>query len=206
MAAIRRAFGKSDAGREIDVIGTTSAGWNQTATPTFLPARRPLLVDSGKVPLITLWMALTLMISGGGLWPRLFPNPDAIPNRSGIVTSANPDAQSGFSAGGSVSIVTRSGTNQWHGDAFEFLRNGVFNSRGYFDTAKDELHRNQFGASLGGPIKKDKLFIFLLTIAGHHQSMRPSTAVRPTFLQCKCGRGQFSISVYFRCFHQRRLQ
>ncbi len=95
--------------------------------------------------------------SWGGL-ATPFPNPDATEQFN--VTSANPDAQSGFSAGGTVSIVTRSGTNQWHGDVFEFLRNGEFNSRGYFDTAKDELHRNQFGASIGGPLKKDKLFVF----------------------------------------------
>ncbi len=63
--------------------------------------------------------------------------------------------------GAQVSIVTTSGTNQLHGTAFEFLRNSALDARNYFDQATiPEFQRNQFGGSLGGPIRKDKLFLF----------------------------------------------
>jgi hypothetical protein len=63
--------------------------------------------------------------------------------------------------GAQVSISTTSGTNTLHGSAYEFLRNSFFDARNYFDSARiPEFQRNNFGASLGGPIRKDKLFLF----------------------------------------------
>ena len=63
--------------------------------------------------------------------------------------------------GAQISIVTTSGTNQFHVTAFEFLRNSALDARNYFDQAKiPEFQRNQFGGSAGGPIRKDKLFLF----------------------------------------------
>ncbi len=63
--------------------------------------------------------------------------------------------------GAQVSIVTTSGTNSLHGSAFEFIRNSAFDARNYFDQATiPEFQRNQFGGTLGGPIKKDKLLLF----------------------------------------------
>ncbi|MFZ0274447.1 MAG: carboxypeptidase regulatory-like domain-containing protein [Acidobacteriaceae bacterium] len=63
--------------------------------------------------------------------------------------------------GAQVSIVTSSGTNQLHGTAFEFLRNSALDARNYFDAGTiPEFQRNQFGGSLGGPIRRDKLFLF----------------------------------------------
>jgi hypothetical protein len=59
-----------------------------------------------------------------------------------------------------VNVVTKSGTNQWHGDLFEFVRNGYFNARNYFAPAVDPLKRNQFGATVGGPIHKNTSFMF----------------------------------------------
>ncbi len=65
-------------------------------------------------------------------------------------------------AGAFVNVVTRSGTNQIHGSVFEFLRNNDFDARNYFDVgAAPPFHQNQFGARLGGPIKKNKMFFFL---------------------------------------------
>jgi hypothetical protein len=87
-----------------------------------------------------------------------FPNPDA--TQEFRVLSNNFDAQYGFSPGAVVSIVTKSGTNAWHGDVFEFLRNEKFNARDFFSSSRDLLKRNQFGASAGGNIVSDKLFIF----------------------------------------------
>src|ERR1051326_8956312 len=69
-------------------------------------------------------------------------------------------AEYGKRAGGQVSIVTSSGTNQWHGDVFEYLRNSALDAKNYFEASKGPFKRNQFGGTLGGPIKKDKLFVF----------------------------------------------
>ena len=63
-------------------------------------------------------------------------------------------------ASGSVTLVTKSGTNGFHGDLFEFVRNYEFNARNTFAPSRDNLKRNQFGGVIGGPIKKNKLFFF----------------------------------------------
>jgi len=76
-------------------------------------------------------------------------------------------AEIGRSSGGVISAVTRSGTNDFHGAAFEFLRNNALDSPGYFDDVKHggtgtiaPYRRNQFGGALGGPVKKDRTFFF----------------------------------------------
>jgi hypothetical protein len=80
------------------------------------------------------------------------------------VNSANAPPQYG---GGltSVNVITKSGTNQWHGSGYEYIQNTAFNSRGYFDPAPDVKsveHWNTYGGSIGGPIIKNKLFFFFL--------------------------------------------
>ena len=102
-----------------------------------------------------------------------FPNPDATQEFS--VIGNNFDARYGFAPGGVVSIVTKSGTNSWHGDVFEFYRNGSFNAKDYFTHLTNQVHRNQFGASLGGPIVRDKFFIF-----GNYQGTRQSIFNAPS--------------------------
>jgi Carboxypeptidase regulatory-like domain/TonB dependent receptor len=86
------------------------------------------------------------------------PNPDAVAEFK-ILTN-NYDAEFGRSSGGIVNQVVKSGTNQIHGSAFEFLRNTVFNARDFFLTERSPFQRNVFGGSLGAPIRKDKTFIF----------------------------------------------
>src|SRR6266699_5869510 len=86
------------------------------------------------------------------------PFPDALQEFK-VETSSVP-AQYGQHSGGAVNAVTKSGTNEFHGDAFEFVRNKVFNARNAFAPERDGLKRNQFGGVLGGPIIKDKLFFF----------------------------------------------
>jgi hypothetical protein len=77
------------------------------------------------------------------------------------VASDTYGASYGKRDGAQVSIVTTSGTNLLHGSAFEFLRNSALDARNYFDQGSiPEFQRNQFGGSLGGPIKRDKLFLF----------------------------------------------
>jgi hypothetical protein len=90
------------------------------------------------------------------------------------------DAQFGRNSGAIVNIVTKSGTNEFHGSAFEFFRNSALDARNFFNTKavpQNPFHNNQFGGSLGGPILRDKTFFFVsyegqreyggLTSAGH---------------------------------------
>lgn len=89
---------------------------------------------------------------------KVFPNLEDIQEFK--VQVGNSDAQ--FAAGGAVvNVVTRSGSNSFHGSAFEFIRNSALDARGYFDSAKPPFQQNQFGAALGGPIKRDRLFFFV---------------------------------------------
>ena len=87
-----------------------------------------------------------------------FPAPDALQEFS--VQTSNYSAEFAQTGGGIVNIVTKSGTNDFHGDVFGFLRNAVFNARNYFATSRDPLKRAQFGATIGGPIIHTKLFFF----------------------------------------------
>lgn len=87
-----------------------------------------------------------------------FPFPDAVEEFS--VESSNMGFQQGSASSGSINIVTKSGTNQVHGDVFWFLRNTDFDARSFFSTAPDVLKQNQEGFTLGGPVKKNKLFLF----------------------------------------------
>ena len=83
-------------------------------------------------------------------------------------------AEYGKRAGGQISIVTSSGTNQWHGTLFEYLRNSALDARNFFDQTigAPPFKRNQFGGALGGPIKKDKMFIF-----GNYEGFRQRLAL-----------------------------
>src|SRR5579862_7879080 len=86
------------------------------------------------------------------------PFPDALQEFK--VESSALQAQYGQHASANVNVVTKSGTNEFHGDGFEFLRNNALNARDFFAPARDTLKRNQFGGVVGGPIVKDKLFFF----------------------------------------------
>ncbi len=88
------------------------------------------------------------------------------------VLTSNYPAQIGRSSGGVVGVSTRSGTNSFHGDVFEFLRNSALDARNFFDSAKPPFRRNQFGASAGGPLWKDHTFLF-----GDYEGLRASTGI-----------------------------
>ncbi len=92
------------------------------------------------------------------LGTAIVPNLDAI-DEFRIVTS-NFDAEYGEFSGGQINVVTKSGGNSFHGDAFDFLRNTDFDARNYFSPARGAFQQNQFGGTLGGPIRHDKLFFF----------------------------------------------
>ncbi|HEY0703543.1 MAG TPA: carboxypeptidase regulatory-like domain-containing protein [Candidatus Acidoferrales bacterium] len=112
--------------------------------------------------------SLTFLLDGGNNTDFLgnnivvSPNPDAVEEFK-ILTN-NYDAQYGRTSGGIVNQVTKSGTNDFHGDAFEFIRNDVLNAKDYFlpeGVAKASFKRNVFGGTGGGPIIKDKTFFFV---------------------------------------------
>src|SRR3984893_13167721 len=92
-----------------------------------------------------------------------------------LVLTSNQGAEYGRTSGGVISAITRSGTNGFHGSAYEFLRNSALDARNYFDPAAiAPFRRNQFGVAAGGPIKKDKTFIFA-DYEGLRQSLGLST-------------------------------
>jgi len=107
----------------------------------------------------------------------LDPNPDAI-SEFRILTS-NYTAEYGRNGAGIISVVTKSGTNKFHGSAFEFLRNTNFDANAYFNIQqglpRNNLKRNQFGGTFGGPIIKDRLFFF----ASYQGQRQVETDVQP---------------------------
>jgi hypothetical protein len=129
----------------------------------------------------------------------LNPNPDAVAEFR-ILTS-NYSAEYGRNAGGTVSVVTKSGTNQFHGSAYDYLRNDALAANTFFNNLtglpKNILKRNQFGATVGGPVAKDKVFFFV-SYQGQKQSEgvsvnsagQPTTNI-PTFTPAEL-QGNFS--------------
>ncbi len=89
------------------------------------------------------------------------------------VITSNADASYGKTSGGVINAISRSGTNALHGSVYEFLRNSALDARNYFDGPTiPAFKRNQFGASAGGPIKKDRTFLF-----GDYEGIRQSLGV-----------------------------
>jgi hypothetical protein len=117
------------------------------------------------------------------------PFPDALQEFK-VETSALP-AQYGFHSAATVNAVTKAGTNGFHGDAFDFIRNGDFNARDYFALQRDSLKQNQWGGTIGGPILKNKLFFFAGWQQRETRSNPPSTiAFVPTAAELT---GDFSV-------------
>jgi hypothetical protein len=119
---------------------------------------------------------------------NIFPNPDAIQEFS--FQTNNYSAKFAGRGGGVVNAVTRSGSNELHGTAFEFVRNNALNARNYFAPTDDGLKRNQYGFTLGGPVQKDKTFFFA---AWQHTKVRqrPSQNIALTYTQAQLN-GDFS--------------
>lgn len=90
--------------------------------------------------------------------PAIEPSPDSIEEFR--VISNTFDAEYGRNSGAVINVVTKSGTNQLHGSFYEFFRNDVLDSKGFLDPATPDNKQNQFGGTIGGPIRKDRTFIF----------------------------------------------
>jgi Carboxypeptidase regulatory-like domain len=93
-----------------------------------------------------------------GLLQILVPPLEAI--QTVDVSTSNYDAELGRASGAVVNVILKSGTNDYHGAAYEFVRNSYFNARNFFDPSVGHLAYNYFGGNIGGPIKKNKLFFF----------------------------------------------
>jgi hypothetical protein len=145
-------------------VPAPNTGWDQGAQKTFPGV---VLVSTNGSQSNT----ISYLLDGGNNVDEYtnvnqpFPFPDALQEFS--VQTSNYSARYGSNAGGVVNIITKSGSNHVHGDLFEFNRNAVFNARNFFASKRDQLKRNQFGGTLGGPIVipgvyhgKDKTFFF----------------------------------------------
>ena len=128
------------------------------------------------------------------------PNPDTIAEFR--VLESNYSAEYGRNGGGIVSVVTKSGTNDWHGSAFEFLRNDAFNANTFFNNAtslpRDVLKRNQYGGTFGGPITvpqvvrgKDRFFFFV-GYQGQRLSQQQTNGQVPVFTTNEVTNGDFA--------------
>lgn len=108
------------------------------------------------------------MVNGGNVNDGVENSTAIVPNLDSIsefrIITSNFDAEYGNFSGGQVNVVTKNGTNQWHGSAFEFLRDTVFNARGYSFSypapPRGSYRQHIYGGTFGGPIKKDKIFFF----------------------------------------------
>ena len=115
--------------------------------------------------------------------------------RDKVVTS-NFGAEYGMSMGSQTVMVSKGGTNQFHGDAFEYLRNAAMDARNYFDYTylrtgrrDPQYQRNNFGGSFGGPIKKDKTFFFAVYEGlREHKGIPTLNTVPGSWVSCGCGR------------------
>jgi len=104
------------------------------------------------------------LVNGADAKEEMNGGTSIVPNLDSIaefrVLTNNFDAEYGNYAGGIVNVVTKGGTNALHGDGFEFLRNTALDARNFFSPVREAYQQNQFGGTLGGPMKKDKLFFF----------------------------------------------
>ena len=148
-------------GRQVtDLVALAGA-----AVPTTIGLSDLSMPGSASISVAGGYSSGTVYILDGSLHNNAFDNaslplpfPDALQEFK-VETGAR-SAQYGMYSGATVNSVTKSGTNEWHGDLFEFVRNDLFNARNYFATTHSTLKRNQFGGTLGGPIEKKTMFFF----------------------------------------------
>jgi hypothetical protein len=116
------------------------------------------------------------MVNGGDVKELMNGGTTIVPNLDSIaefrILTDNFDAEFGNYSGGVVNVVTKSGTNEFHGTVFEFLRNTDLDARNFFSPERSFYRQNQFGGTVGGPIRKNKLFFF-----GDYQGTRQSQGI-----------------------------
>jgi hypothetical protein len=151
--------------------GMNGAGANPSLGGSFLAATWVLPQVSGDLSAGALSVngqreaANGYILNGVTVQETGFSGAGAVPNLDSIaefrILTNNFDAEYGNYSGGQINVITKSGTNQFHGNVFEFLRNTHLDAANFFESGhRGSYHQNQFGGTFGGPIKKDKLFFF----------------------------------------------
>ena len=152
---------------------TTGAGMSETGLSGDL-ADGTQSVNGGRTG------ANGFMVNGGDAQEGVHNGAAMIPNLDSIaefrIITNNFDAQYGNYSGGQINVVTKAGTNQFHGDVFDFLRNTDLDARQYFSPTRGVYIQNQFGGVFGGPIKRDKVFFF-----GDYQGTRQTIGATQSF-------------------------
>jgi hypothetical protein len=166
-------------GRQVtDLIQLTGATVSAGVTGTGgIPGGVYLSVAGGQTFGVGYFLDGLLYAAGDSATNYPFPFPDALQEFK--VETSSMGAQNGQKSGAAINAVTKSGTNTYHGDVFEFLRNGDLNARNFFAASRDSLKRNQYGGVIGGPIKRNKLFFF----AGYQATrVRQDPTATPAFV------------------------
>ena len=150
-------IGGSGTGAANSGVNFTAAGFSMTPVSGSL--------DSGNVSVNGMREGSNgFLLNGATVQEAGFGGTAAIPNLDSIaefrIITNNFDAEYGNYAGGQINVITKSGANRIHGSGFEFLRNTNLDARDYFSPQRSTYHQNQFGGTIGGPIKRDKLFFF----------------------------------------------
>ena len=166
---------------------SASSSTNSTGSPNFVvgaPSTQVQInggIDAG-VPTVSYYLDGGLNMTGLRNYGNQLPNPDAL--QEFRVETSNFSAQYGRMSGAVVTAVTRSGSNAFHGSVFEFVRNTSLNATPWRSNLNAPYHRNQFGATIGGPVMRDKAFFFG-SYAGLRQSVGTflSGGVLPTVLE-----------------------
>lgn len=174
---------------------SASSSSNPAGTPNFVagvPSTQVVVnggIDEG-VPMVSYYLDGGINEMGIRNYGNALPNPDAI--QEFRMETSNFSAEYGRMSGAVVTAITRSGTNRFHGSLFEFVRNTDLNATPWNATLNSPYHRNQFGGTVGGPIKHDKAFFFF-SYAGLRQTVGQllTGAVVPTALERQ---GNFSQS------------
>src|SRR5712692_6556132 len=175
-------------GRSFDQLLTLNVGVSNASSNTLNSGAWNMFSVAGKRPETNRFMMNGIDWVGGAGTGQFITPYGASGKLIGVeamrefnVLSDTYGAEYGKRAGGQISVVTNSGTNQAHGDVFEYLRNSALDARDFFDSTigTPPFKRNQFGGALGGPIKKDKLFLFGTYEAFRERLARSSDSIVP---------------------------
>ena len=150
-------IGGSGTGAANSGVNFTAAGFSMTPVSGSL--------DAGNVSVNGMREGSNgFLLNGATVQEAGFGGTAVIPNLDSIaefrIITNNFDAEYGNYAGGQINVITKSGANQFHGSGFEFLRNTNLDARDYFSPERSTYHQNQFGGTIGGPVKRDKIFFF----------------------------------------------
>jgi len=126
--------------------------------------------------------ANSFMVNGSDVEEDVNMGTAIIPNLDSIsefrILTNNFDAEYGEYSGGQINVITKSGSNEFHGDVFEFLRNTTLDARNYFSPTRGSFDQNQFGGTLGGPVRRNKIF-FYSDYQGTRQTQGVDTGLIP---------------------------